>query len=114
MSVKFSSLDWKPEVKMEASKGYFFGTIKKNVEPMIEGGKLISTAVKDKLTYYLIEKPREKVDTRLVAAAKVKPVKEKKVKKVKPVKKARISKKPAKAVKKAKSKIKKVIKRKKK
>lgn len=101
MSVKFGSLDWKPVVKkLDSDKGYFFGTIRKNVEPMIEGGKLISTAVKDKITYYLIEKPPEKIDTRLVVkAAKVKPVKEKKIKKAKAEKKPRISKRPAKAIK---------------
>ena len=110
MSIKFSDLDWNPEVKKLGDKRYFYGTIAKNVKPVIEGGKLLSTAIKDKVTYYLFELPPAIDDTKITK--QIKPVKDKpeKIKKVKPEKKERISKKPAKKV--AKKSVKKVAKKK--
>jgi len=118
MSTRFQDLKWVPAVKkLDESKGYFFGTCAGSVKPEIEGGKLISTAVEGKQTFYLIEKPPQKDDVKFVSKAnKIEPEKEKKVRKQAKVKKEKVSKKPAKTkrVPKAKKTIKKKIRRKKK
>lgn len=105
MSIRFEDLKWTPAVKkLDDNKRYFFGTAAKNVD-VSSVGKTISTAVLDKATYYLIEKPKEIDDVKIkVKAVKVKKEKKVKEKKVR-VKKERVSKK---LKKKAKAKIKKV------
>lgn len=94
MSIRFEDLKWKPSVKnLDDRKGYFFGTVAEKVDPSLIG-KTVSTAIKDGLTYYLIEKPKE-VEEKPI---KVKAVKVKKEKKVR-VKKERVSKRTKKKLK---------------
>lgn len=111
MSIRFQDLEWTPVVKkLSDKKNYFFGTIGTKVD-ITSIGELISTAVKDKIKYYLVEKPVDKIEVQVVSkATKIKSEKKVKVKKVEKIKKKPIKTKK-KVVKSKKVKAKKPIKK---